>query len=310
MDNINPQVLLIIGGLLTLIGAAIAYKNEIKYRSDADKARIKIDSLAREIDLKTIAIKDKTGIIDTTTKRNKALSLQNRILNRRIDEKAEQNQGLIGTNIKLSEELVRETQEVKAEISGGDSYLKIFLVQENEGERIKVLAEIIGEYNVRNINLTIESRHKIVKPVYNTKIDELNAGVPHELHSLPMPQVDMMLYEIRIVAKNNKYVQYAYLHKVDNRYYSQHVYFNDMARSYCIGESFKPNDYPEYYKTLNPSYFEQLNIKYDLENKEIKERIKSMLLWNGMTNRRIIDFYGVPEKIINELRIEIKNEEE
>lgn len=315
IDNINPQIVIGLGVILTFIGGFLAYRNEIKYRTDAIESRFTIDSLVnknnllnKQIDIKADEIKTKSDEIDKTTIKNLGLSEKNKKLNQRIDIKAKQNQELIGTNIKLSEELVRETKEVKAEISGGDSYLKIYLVHDIPTNKLKVLGEIIGEYNVRSINLTIDSRYKVVKSVYNTKIEELNAGVPHELKTLPLPTIEAMLYEIRIVAKNNKYLQYAYVHKLGDQFYSQHVYFNDMSRSYCIGETFKPNNYPQYYKELNPSFFEQLNIKYDLENKETIERAKEMLKWQGFSDKRINDFWGIPFNVIKQLRQEVENE--
>lgn len=315
LESINPQYVIGLGVLLTFLGGFLSFNREMSYRKQANEARTSIDRLVAEnnhlnksIEQKSIELKEKTQKIDETTVKNHDLSERNKVLNERIDITTEQNQELIGVNIKLSEELVEETKDVKAEIVGGDSYLKIYLVQERPGERLKVLGEIIGGYNMRSINLTIESRYKVVKPVYNTKIDELNAGVPHQLTTIPIPEVEAMLYEIRIVAKNNKYVQYAYVHKVGNQFFSQHVHFNDMSRSYCMGETYKPNNYPDYYKNISPSFFEQLNISYDLKNKEIRERVKNMLKWDGMTDKELMNFWGVPLRAINELRVEVENE--
>lgn len=300
-----PQIFIVSGIILTAIGGWISFSRMIEYRSENLELGRENKTLNQNNLEETGKVKDISALNALLSIENKSLISENTTLTKLNQDLIKSNIEISNNNKELSNQIINRAETLNSEITGGDTYLEIKIEYNKEKNQFLVLANVKGEFNPKNINLTIDESRKTV---YNTKIDELNKGVQHQLKILPIPKNrDYLLYEIRIHTRNGSYHQYAFLKKRNDMFYCKMIYFNDAYRQYCLGEKYFPYKYPENIWDVYPT-IRNLNVKYDLENKEAHERAKSMLRGGYNTIRQIKDFTGVPIQTINKLKLEIEKE--
>lgn len=309
-----PQIFIVSGIVLTAIGGVISFGRMIEYRSE----NIELGEANKELNQKNLEetdkVKDISALNALISIENKGLLSENTVLtklnqdliNSNIDI-SKSNMEISNSNKELSNQIISRAEILHSEITGGDTYLEIIIKHDEENNQFLVHAEVDGDFNPKNIYLSITEKRE---RVYNKEMVELNKGVLHQLEVLPIPKDrDYLLYEIVIYTKNGSYNQYAFLRKQGSKFYSKMIYFNSLKSRYFLRAKFYPQfqNCPEGIWNIYPTE-KDLGLKYDRNNKETLEAVKNQLKQGYIPIEAIQKLTGVPIQKIIDLKAKIEKE--
>lgn len=318
-----PQILICLGVILTAIGGWISYTRMIAYRNEnielgKDNKKLNLQNIKATEEVKEFSKEN----ISLTTK-NQSLILENTNLTHSNQELIKSNISITQSNAKLSNKLISESELIKSEITGGDSYLRLKIQYQEKYKNLAIFYTIDGEYNLRNTWLLVYEKgrsnsqngfQKLSRQVFDKEFSAINANNTRvELVKVP-GKPTTLFYEAIIRTGGRNYRQYFLFKKhSDNNWYNHSIYFDDEYKKWFREEEFSSfpaepplnglfvSSYPDYIKTKAPTV-ENL-ISYDKTNlaslKKVEDSIKSK---NNYDNSQISKMTKTPLFIVKRIR--------
>ena len=299
-----PQLFIVAGILLTAIGGWVSFSRMVKYRTE----NLTLGNTNKGLNEKNLAetkkVKEISEVNTLLSVKNESLLNENTTLTKLNQELIKSNIEIANSNSELSKQLLDRTEVLNSEITGGSSYLKIWMHYNEKTKMIDISGIIDGEYNLKNIRLTItENKNKVL----DQKLDELNKNVVYDIRKIVPPKDrNILLYSIDVTSRNGSYFQYVLFKKhTDNIWYGHSVYYEDKYQRWFREEEYFPYSYPEELKISTPQITDY--IKFEKDNasslKSVEDMIKSQPF---RTDEWISRFTITPLRIVRNLRKKIE----
>lgn len=317
-----PQLLICSGVFLTAIGGWISYKRMLAYRSE----NVTLGKENKELNSKnlqtTTEIKEFSEENISLAEKNQKLINENTFLTQKNQELIQSNIEIAKSNAELSNKLIEESEVIKSEITGGNSYLRLKIQYQELYKNICVFFNIQGDYNLRNVQLYIfeiartdllNGFQEHLKQVYKKDFTAININNSNVELIKVSGKPTSLFYKAIIRTGNRDYRQYfLFKRHTDNIWYNHSIYFDDENEKWFREEEFssfpaEPMNgtfvakYTDYIKT-QPPLVENL-ITYDKTNsssiKQVEKIIKSKKSYD---DKKVSKLTNTPLFIVKRIR--------
>lgn len=302
-----PQILIAVGVLLTAIGGWISFSRMIEYRAENIRlAKENLDLNAENLK-STNEVKQISETNTELSEKNIQLTAENQVLSTTNQGLIKDNIEIANSNVGLSNELLKASEVITSEITGGKSYLKIQVNYQDAFNNIAIFTHNVGEFSIKNILVSVSKDNQVIS---QNKIPEINRNDSRVVELVKVSnQPKTQFYEIMVKTRNGNYKQYVLIKNVDGFWHHHYIYFEDGNAKWFREEEFKSFSakkmqaatYPEILKNESPIMSDYVD--YQKDNKKSIQVIEDLINSSGNpSNKEISKSTYTPLWIVEQIR--------
>ena len=282
LNNIEPKYFVTIAAIVGIFISGFGFVGKLFQDIAGGKKQENIlNNTIKSIESTTQALEKATDnfklseLIDSNTRKSIELSTltnQNIGLIKKQNLKIEEYNREIDRNISLVKEInhlqSENIEETKRNITGGNSYLSLFMFPEGNVLRLvgvigDELENSVGKYPIENLSLNVW-RNGVLVAAFDQKNYNVNQEHPFDSYDLPANE-NYVAYSFRIFSKNKNYTQFIVFKKhTNNKWYYHLVQLHDI-----YGLKLRANTYES-------GYPKELKLMYRNADNEILQIIKKI----------------------------------